>query len=61
MAAFNRVLSICCLLYASWTDADGDGYAEQLQLVWKADGTPISSIDPELAGELAFNLSLIHI
>ncbi|MFR2948855.1 MAG: hypothetical protein ACLTNK_05905, partial [Akkermansia muciniphila] len=38
-----------------WTDADGDGYAEQLQLVWKADGTPISSIDPELAGELAFN------
>lgn len=23
-----------------WTDADGDGYAEQLQLVWKADGTP---------------------
>ena len=29
-----------------WTDADGDGYAEQLQLVWKADGTPISSIDP---------------
>lgn len=38
-----------------WTDADGDGYAEQLQLVWKADGTPISSIDPELVGELAFN------
>ena len=38
-----------------WTDADGDGYAEQLQLVWKADGTPISSIDPELAGELAYN------
>ena len=38
-----------------WTDADGDGYAEQLQLVWKADGTPISSIDPELAGGLAFN------
>lgn len=38
-----------------WTDADGDGYAEQLQLVWKADGPPISSIDPELAGELAFN------
>lgn len=38
-----------------WTDADGDGYAEQLQLVWKADGTPISRIDPELAGELAVN------
>ena len=38
-----------------WTDADGDGYAEQLQLVWKADGTPISRVDPELAGELAFN------
>lgn len=38
-----------------WTDADGDGYAEQLQLVWKADGTPISSIAPELVGELAFN------
>lgn len=38
-----------------WTDADGDGYAEQLQLVWKADGAPISSINPELAGELAFN------
>ena len=38
-----------------WTDADGDGYAEQLQLVWKADGTPISSIDPELVEELAFN------
>ena len=36
-----------------WTDADGDGYAEQLQLVWKADGTPISRVDPELAGELA--------
>lgn len=38
-----------------WTDADGDGYAEQLQLVWKADGTPISRVDPELAGELAVN------
>ena len=34
-----------------WTDADGDGYAEQLQLVWKADGTPISRVDPELAGD----------
>ena len=38
-----------------WTDADGDGYAEQLQLVWKADGTPISRVDPELAGGLAVN------
>ena len=38
-----------------WTDADGDGYAEQLQLVWKADGTPISRVDPELTGELAVN------
>ena len=38
-----------------WTAADGDGYAEQLQLVWKADGTPISRVDPELAGELAVN------
>ena len=33
----------------------GDGYAEQLQLVWKADGTPISRVDPELAGGLAVN------
>lgn len=38
-----------------WTDADGDGYAEQLQLVWKADGTPIGRVDPELAGGLAVN------
>lgn len=38
-----------------WVDADGDGYAEQLQLVWKADGGSISQVDPELAGELAFN------
>lgn len=38
-----------------WTDADGDGYAEQLQLVWKANGTPISRVDPELAGGLAVN------
>lgn len=38
-----------------WVDADGDGYAEQLQLVWKADGGPISQIAPELAGELAYN------
>ena len=38
-----------------WADADVDGYAEQLQLVWKADGTPISRVDPELAGGLAVN------
>lgn len=38
-----------------WVDADGDGYAEQLRLVWKADGDPISQIAPELVGELAYN------
>lgn len=41
-----------------WTDADGDGYAEQLQLVWKADGTPISRVDPELAGGTGRQLPL---
>lgn len=38
-----------------WVDADGDGYAEQLRLVWKADGDPISQVAPELVGELAYN------
>lgn len=39
-----------------WVDADGDGFPEQLQLVWSPDeGAAIRDILPELAGALAMN------
>ena len=39
-----------------WVDADGDGFPEQLQLVWTpAEDSAIRDILPELAGTLAMN------
>ena len=39
-----------------WVDVDGDGFPEQLQLVWTpAEDTAIRDILPELAGTLAMN------
>lgn len=39
-----------------WVDADGDGFPEQLQLVWSPDeDAAIRDILPELAGALAMN------
>ena len=39
-----------------WADADGDGFPEQLQLVWTpAEDSAIRDILPELAGTLAMN------
>lgn len=39
-----------------WVDADGDGFAEQLQLVWTPEEhAAIRDILPELAGALAMN------
>lgn len=38
-----------------WLDADGDGFAEQLQLVWTPASSSIRGILPELAGALTMN------